>query len=158
MTSWRRMIGYVPQENLLLHDTILHNVTLGDEQIKIEDVEDALRAAGAWDFVSRMPEGVLSVAGERGGRLSGGQRQRIMIARALVHRPRLLILDEATSALDPVSEASICRTLSILKREITILAVSHQTALAQIADKTFRLEKGALKEVATPPVSRARDL
>jgi ATP-binding cassette, subfamily C, bacterial len=150
MKSWRRMIGYVPQENLLLHDTIHHNVTLGDESISDEAVEAALRAAGAWDFVARMPEGVMSVAGERGGRLSGGQRQRVMIARALAHGPRLLILDESTSALDPASEASICETLDTLKREITILAVSHQTALATIADKTLRLDKGQLREIAEP--------
>jgi len=148
MMRWRRMIGYVPQENLLLHDTIFHNVTLGDEAISESDVEAALRAAEAWDFVSRMPDGVHSVAGERGGRLSGGQRQRIMIARALAHKPKLLILDESTSALDPASEASICETLNVLKREITILAVSHQSALATIADKTLRLERGQLKETA----------
>lgn len=148
MMRWRRMIGYVPQENLLLHDTIMHNVTLGDEAISESDVEAALRQAEAWDFISRMPEGVHSVAGERGGRLSGGQRQRIMIARALAHKPKLLILDESTSALDPASEASICETLNVLKREITILAVSHQSALASIADKTLRLERGQLKETA----------
>jgi ATP-binding cassette subfamily C protein len=71
-----------------------------------------------------------------------------MIARALAHGPKLLILDESTSALDPASEASICETLKTLKREITILAVSHQSALATIADKTLRLDKGHLKEVA----------
>lgn len=150
MMRWRRMIGYVPQENLLLHDTILHNVTLGDETISEGDVEQALKAAEAWEFVSRMPDGVHSVAGERGGRLSGGQRQRIMIARALAHKPKLLILDESTSALDPASEASICETLNSLKREITILAVSHQSALAGIADKTLRLERGHLRETTTP--------
>ncbi len=149
MTQWRRMIGYVPQENLLLHDTILHNVTLGDERITLEAVQHALEAAGAWEFVQRMPEGVHTPAGERGSRLSGGQRQRVMIARALAHGPRLLILDEATSALDPASEASICETLKQLKREITILAVSHQSALADIADKTLRLDRGKLTETTT---------
>jgi ATP-binding cassette subfamily C protein len=73
-----------------------------------------------------------------------------MIARALAHKPKLLILDESTSALDPASEASICETLTALKREVTILAVSHQSALATIADKTLRLERGALKETTTP--------
>lgn len=148
--AWRRMIGYVPQENLLLHDTILHNVTLGDERISEEDVINALKAAEAWDFVSKLPHGMHSLAGERGSKLSGGQRQRIMIARALAHGPQLLILDEATSALDPASEASICETLDSLKREVAILAVSHQSALADIADKTLRLERGHLKETTTP--------
>ncbi|NIS53360.1 MAG: ATP-binding cassette domain-containing protein, partial [Phycisphaerae bacterium] len=70
---------------------------------------------------------------ERGHKLSGGQRQRIAIARALVHNPRLLILDEATTALDPENEAAICETLRKLSGEITILAISHQPAMLQVA-------------------------
>lgn len=146
LASWRRSIGYVPQESLLLHDTVMHNVTLGASGLDESDVEQALRSAGAWDFVSRMPEGILSVVGERGARLSGGQRQRIMIARALAHHPKLLILDEATSALDPETEQAICAILSSLKNQITILAVSHQSALAEIADRVYRLAKGAVSE------------
>ena len=138
--AWRSRIGYVPQENLLLHDTILHNVTLGDPELDEGDAEYALRAAGAWEFVQQLPEGLLSTVGERGGRLSGGQRQRIMIARALAHRPRLLILDEATSALDPVSEAAISSTMEQLRGELTILAISHQTALVSAADRVYRME------------------
>jgi ATP-binding cassette subfamily C protein len=139
--GWRRKIGYVPQENLLLHDTILHNVTLGDPELDEGDAEYALRAAGAWEFVSRIPEGMLSIVGERGGKLSGGQRQRIMIARALAHKPRLLILDEATSALDPASEAAISDTMERLRGGLTILAISHQTALVNAADRVYRMEK-----------------
>ncbi len=140
--AWRRRIGYVPQENLLLHDSILNNVTLGDPALDEADAEYALRAAGAWAFVSEMPEGIYSTVGERGGRLSGGQRQRIMIARALAHRPELLILDEATSALDPHSEAAICRTLETLRGGLTILAISHQPALVEVADRVYRLKDG----------------
>jgi len=140
--DWRQKIGYVPQENLLLHDTVLHNVTLGDPTLDESDAEYALRASGAWDFVSAMPEGMSSTAGERGTKLSGGQRQRIMIARALAHRPKLLILDEATSALDPASEAAICETLQKLRGKLTILAISHQTALVDSADRVYKLENG----------------
>lgn len=147
LAAWRRQVGYVPQENLLLHDTIYNNVTLGEENLSAADVEYALRAAGAADFVAELEHGVQTLAGERGARLSGGQRQRVMLARALVHRPRLLILDEATNALDPDSEAEICRTLAELKGEVTILAVTHQTAMAEVSDRVYRVEDGRFVEV-----------
>lgn len=142
LKAWRRMIGYVPQETLLLHDTVLANVTLGDSNLTESDVEDALRDAGAWKFVKEMADGLHTVVGERGTRLSGGQRQRITIARALVLKPELLILDEATSALDPASEVAICQTLRQLSDKLTILAISHQTALLDAADRAYRLEGG----------------
>ena len=140
--QWRRKIGYVPQETLLLHDSIINNVTLGDPDLSDKDAEEALKSAGAWDFVEAMPEGMLSTVGERGSKLSGGQRQRIMIARALVHHPELLILDEATSALDPVSEEAIRQSVEKLKANYTVLAISHQTAMVDAADRVYRLENG----------------
>jgi len=142
LIAWRKMIGYVPQETLLLHDTVLINVTLGDPEVNEKDVEYALRAAGAWEFVSEMPQGIYSTVGERGGMLSGGQRQRIAIARALAHRPKLVILDEPTSALDRDSEAAICETLQGLSGKYTILAISHQPTLMSAADRAYRLQDG----------------
>lgn len=140
--SWRRMIGYVPQETLLLHDTVMVNVTLGDPAFDERDAERALRDAGAWAFVAEMPDGIHTVVGERGGRLSGGQRQRITIARALIHKPQLMILDEATSALDPATEAEICQTMRQLRGRLTILSISHQNALLDAADRAYRLKDG----------------
>ncbi len=142
LKSWRQMIGYVPQETLLLHDTILNNVTLGDPALTPDSVQNALRAAGALEFVEAIPQGMYSIVGERGGRLSGGQRQRIAIARALVHQPLLLILDEATSALDPDSESTIGRTLQKLRGELTIIAISHQPTLIKSADRAYCIENG----------------
>ena len=142
LRSWRKMIGYVPQETLLLHDTVLINVTLGAPDLTEADAEQALRAAGAWEFVGAMSQGMHSTVGERGSMLSGGQRQRIAIARALVHKPKLLILDEPTSALDPENEAAICETLGQLRGTITILAISHQPTIMKEADRAYQLQDG----------------
>lgn len=142
LLAWRRATGYVPQENLLLHASLLHNVTLGDPELDTADAERALRAAGAWEFVSRLPQGLDTPVGERGSMLSGGQRQRVMIARALVRRPKLLILDEATSALDPASAAALADSLRGLRGVVTMLAVTHQPHLVEAAARVYRLEKG----------------
>lgn len=139
---WRHMIGYVSQDTVLLHDTILNNVTVGESNINSDDAERALKQAGAWDFVSTFPDGIHTIAGERGGLLSGGQRQRIAIARALAHQPKLLLLDEPTSALDPESERIICKTLQELAQEFTIIAVSHQPAVINAADRVYILSGG----------------
>jgi ATP-binding cassette, subfamily C, bacterial len=140
LTQWRRMIGYVPQESFLLHETVLWNVTLGDPEVNEADAEAALRAAGAWEFVAELPQQVHSSVAERGMALSGGQRQRIAIARALARRPKLLILDEVTSSLDPQTEAAICRTLQGLRGQLTILAISHQPAVVEAADRIYRIQ------------------
>jgi ATP-binding cassette subfamily C protein len=139
---WRSMIGYVPQDTILLHDSILHNVTLGDPALSIDDAKQALRLAGAWDFVSQLSHGLDTIVGERGGKLSGGQRQRIVIARALVNQPRLLVLDEATSALDPETEEAVRQTMESLKGQLTILAISHNRAMVQAADYVYQMADG----------------
>jgi len=147
LRSWRRMIGYVSQDTILLHDTILSNVIVGEPSLTEEDAVDALRMAGAWDFVCALPDGIHTVVGERGGMISGGQRQRIAIARGLAHKPKFLIMDEPTSALDPASEAVICETLQSLAHSLTIIAVSHQTAVTKAADRVFVLRDGGVEEL-----------
>jgi len=142
MNRWRRTIGYVPQETVLLNDSVFNNVALGDPGISEADVVSALQDADIWTLTEKLSEGIHSNVGERGGMLSGGQRQRIMIARALVHHPRLLIMDEATTALDQKSEAAICETLQKLRGRQTILAISHQPALLEAADRAYRLQDG----------------
>ena len=140
--AWRTMTGYVPQEVVLLHDTVRVNVAFGDATISDEDVERALRAAGVWDVVRSLPEGLDASVGERGSRLSGGERARSGLARALAGRPKLLILDEATAALDPEAERIVLSTLEELRGEVTILAISHQPALRDVADRVYRIESG----------------
>lgn len=154
---WRALTGYVPQELILFHDSILANVTLGEPQFTREDVERSLREAGAWSFVADQPQGMDTIAGERGTLLSGGQRQRIALARALVHRPRLLILDEATSALDPVTENLIVRNVCRLAREsgISVLSISHHPAWVAAADQVIELQDGRLHD--SRPARRVAD-
>lgn len=151
LMSWRRQVGYVPQEVVLFHDTIFANITLGDDSYSHDDAQAALIAAEAWDFVRDLPEGLDTLVGEHGARFSGGQRQRLALARALIRRPRLLLLDEPTSALDPVSEEAVCQTLKRLASDTTVLVISHQPALLRVADVVFRAVDGTITRMEPEP-------
>lgn len=154
LRQWRGSIGYVPQDTILLHASIYMNITLGDPRLTRADAEDALRAAGAWDFVRSQPEGIDRIVGERGLRISGGQRQRIALARALVHKPQLLLLDEATTALDPATERAICDTLTELRATITIVAIAHHGRLVELADHAFRVVGGSVTPLSVEDIPR----
>jgi ATP-binding cassette subfamily C protein len=145
LLRWRSMVGYVPQEVLLFNATVYDNIALGDPGISEADVRAALEDAGAIGFVDALPAGIHSPVGESGAMLSGGQRQRIALARALVHRPVLLILDEATSALDPETEAEICQTVQRQAGKLTVLAITHQPAWVTIADRVYRVVEGSVE-------------
>lgn len=143
--AWRSMVGYVPQDLFLFHDTIMRNVTLGDPKYSLEEVEMMLHVTGAWEFVSALPDGIHSVVGERGAKLSGGQRQRIAIARALIRKPKLLILDEATSGLDLDAEESLFMSLRRLSEPLTIFVISHRSSFLKVADIIYAIENGEMK-------------
>jgi ATP-binding cassette subfamily C protein len=147
LRSWRRQIGYVPQESVMVDESVAHNLTLG-EDIPEERIRDALRAADALQFVEAMPQGLMTHVGQGGSRLSGGQRQRLAIARALIHEPRLLILDEATSNLDPEAQDAIVETVAHLKTKMAVLAVAHQEKLVRVADQVLRVADGKLTQVS----------
>lgn len=145
LALWRSQIGYVPQELMLFQDTLLENITLGrtDERA----AREALERVGASSLVESLPEGLSTLAGHQGHRLSGGQRQRIALARAVVHRPRLLILDEATSALDSKAEIDLARCIADISRSCAVLAITHRDALLRHADRVYRIDHGHVKEL-----------
>jgi len=142
MLSWRRIIGYVPQDIYLLDETIVANIAFG---ISAEEVDEtALRAAaeGAQilEFIEKeLPQGFQTTVGERGVRLSGGQRQRIGLARALYHKPQILILDEATSALDHITEAAVMETIHRLQGKLTIITIAHRLSTLERCDSVICL-------------------
>lgn len=147
LNAWRRSIGYVPQDVFLFNGTIRDNITMGDDIYSDSEIAEAVHRAGAEEFISRLNHGLDAQVGERGVTLSGGQRQRICIARALVRRPQLLILDEATSALDSRTEQEIAQTVRSLTPQVTVVAITHRPALANIADVVVHIEDGAVKGI-----------
>ncbi len=112
------------------------------------EMEKALRLAGAWEFVSSLPDGLETIVGEKGARLSGGQRQRIGLARALVQHPRLLILDEVTSALDQPTAIAIAQQIKRISRGVTVLVVTHRSEFIDLADRIYALEEGRVVDVS----------
>ncbi|MBC7690580.1 MAG: ABC transporter ATP-binding protein [Methylotenera sp.] len=139
-SSVLRNIGYVGPESFLIEGTIMKNILYGLAFTpSAEEIERALTLSGC-DFLASLPQGLEHVLTEQGQGLSAGQKQRISLARALLRRPRALILDEATSNLDEETESKLVATFKGLKRQITIVAVTHRKSLLDIADQRFTLE------------------
>ena len=153
VASYRRLIGYVPQDGALFDDTVANNISLfgcdvNDSACRAR-VEEAARRAHCHEFVVQIPRGYDAVIGDRGVALSGGQRQRLAIARELFKQPSLLILDEATSALDSDSEAAIRRSIDDLKGKMTIVIIAHRLSTIRGADAIYVLDKGRIVERGT---------
>ena len=140
--SWQASIGYVPQDIFLIDDTIVRNVAFGlpDEKIDRVRLREACSMAQILDFIeAELRDGFATKVGERGIRLSGGQRQRIGLARALYHRPSLLILDEATSALDVATEAKLLEALRGLTGKLTMIVAAHRLTAVANCDQVIDL-------------------
>jgi ATP-binding cassette, subfamily B, bacterial AbcA/BmrA len=152
LSSWRRAIGYVPQDSPMMSGTIRENLTYGADPAAAADerrIREAARAAFADDFIEALPRGYDTEVGERGVKLSGGQRQRIAIARALLRDPSLLMLDEATSSLDSGSEELVQRALDNLMRGRTTLVIAHRLSTVIDADRILFLEGGEITGAGT---------
>lgn len=155
---YRSIVGLVQQEPTLFQGTIRENIVLGVDDpttthpiVADSEIETALRAANAWDFVSSLPEGLATPAGSNGAQLSGGQRQRIAIARALIRNPKVLLLDEATSALDTESEKVVQSALAEAAKDgdrITF-AVAHRLSTVKDCDLICVFLGGKIAEAGT---------
>ena len=145
-SSWRKLIGYVPQNIFLKNDSIEENIAFGIEHSKINSarLEESIRLSQSKEFIDSLPDGIKTNVGERGVQLSGGQLQRIGIARALYSQPEFIIFDEATSALDPKTENEIIETLNLLKNLKTILIISHKKDSLKNCDHVYELKNKKL--------------
>ncbi len=145
LRQWQRDIGYVPQDIYLSDDTVARNIAFGvpEGEIDMDAVRDAARRAHIRDFVEgELPSQWDTFVGERGVKLSGGQRQRVGIARALYHRPSVLVFDEATSALDQATESNVMEAIYDLDGDHTILIIAHRLSTVKRADNIVMLENG----------------
>ena len=149
MRKWQNSIGYVPQFVYLIDDTIKKNIVYGidENQIDNKKLEKAIELAQIKSFVNNLPEKENTIVGERGIKISGGQRQRIGIARAIYNQPEILIFDEATSSLDEETEKIFFDQIYNLKKNKTILIVSHKKSMLNRCDKVFELENKKLNEL-----------
>jgi ATP-binding cassette subfamily B protein len=147
--SLRAAIGIVPQDTILFNDTILYNLAYGNPQASRAEIEEAARIAHISDFIEQLPDGYLTVVGERGLKLSGGEKQRVAIARAMLKRPQILIFDEATSSLDTKTEQAIQATLGEVARNHTTLVIAHRLSTVVDADRILVMDQGRIVEQGT---------
>ena len=149
LSSLRTQIGLVTQELILFNDTVRSNIAYGLEEISMDRIIEAAKAAKAHDFIMKLPKEYETIIGEKGTLLSSGQRQRLAIARALLKNPPILILDEATSALDSESERLIQIAMANLMKNRTTFVIAHRLSTVRSVDKIFVLDKGRITEIGT---------
>lgn len=141
-----RKFSIVFQDALLFRDTIFNNIQFGNTSAKREDVIEASKMAGAYDFIMRKENGFETIVGEGGSTLSGGERQRISIARAILKNAPIILLDEATASLDPENEEAVQKAISNLIQNKTVIVVAHRLNNVVAADKIVVLQEGRIVE------------
>ncbi|MEA1988432.1 MAG: lipid A export permease/ATP-binding protein MsbA [Pseudomonadota bacterium] len=142
----RQQIALVSQKVTLFDDTVAANIAYGQTEINREKIIDAAKAAYAWEFIEKLPQGLDTNIGENGNLLSGGQRQRLAIARAFLKDAPILIFDEATSALDNQSEQMIQQAMESLKKNRTVIVIAHRLSTIENADQIVVMQQGKLVE------------
>ena len=145
--EYRNLFGYVPQNILLIDDTIKKNIVFGITEDLIDEkrLNETIKICELENLINSLPNGIEFIVGENGSKLSGGEKQRIGIARALYHNPGVLILDEATSSLDSITEKNIINSISRIKFDKTIIFVSHKTNSLRECDIIYKVEDKKLK-------------
>ena len=143
----RAFFAYVPQGNTVLSGTIAENMRMVREDVTDLEIEEALKTACAWDFVSELPDGINSTLGERGRGISEGQAQRLSIARALVRNSPFLLLDEATSALDMETEERVLQNIIRRHPNRVIILSTHRPSALKLCQRIYRIEDGAVTEM-----------
>lgn len=156
LQSLRANIGVVPQDTVLLNDTIAHNIAYGRPDSSPEQLAEAAQGAALDSLLEAAPEGLDTLVGERGMKVSGGEKQRIALARVLLKNPRLLILDEATSSLDSQAEASVMQTLREAMQDRTCIAIAHRLSTIRDADNIVVLDQGQVVEQGNHPALLAK--
>ncbi len=149
-TSWRNIIGVVPQEIKIFSGTIIENIIMGRTTSSDNKVVDFCEKYGFDRFIQKLPQDYSTIVGEHGVQLSGGQKQIVGLARALYSNPHLLLLDEATAAMDRNTEKFVMNLLKDLKNEIAILLITHKVQTAQEADRIYIIENGCISHTDTP--------
>ncbi len=146
----RQQISLVNQQVILFNDTIANNITYGQKEVVAEErIIAAAKAAHAWEFIQKLPEGLQTEVGRNGVLLSGGQRQRLAIARALLRDTPILILDEATASLDSEAERHIQSALENLMQSRTTLVIAHRLSTIEKADLIVVMHDGRIVETGT---------
>jgi subfamily B ATP-binding cassette protein MsbA len=144
--SYRNLFGIVSQEIILFNDTIRNNILIGKPDATEEEIIDACKISNSYNFISKLPDGLDTVIGERGVMLSGGERQRIAIARAVIRNPQILIFDEATSSLDSESEKVVQEAINYSLKDKTAIIVAHRLSTIVDADEILVFENGEIVE------------
>ena len=146
-SATRRFFAYVPQGNTIFSGTIAENMRMVKQDATDAEIVEALKAACAYDFVNRLPDGINSKVGERGSGFSEGQAQRLSIARALIRKSPILLLDEATSALDVFTERQVLRNIMNMGYARTCIVTTHRPSVLTMCDKVYKIDSGVVCDI-----------